>query len=275
MTQAPYYEVKETLLQAQGVNLTLGGRLILRDVDIEIKNIHRPGLSQGQVTALLGPSGMGKTQLLRILSGLNIPDSGTVTMGDGTPVRAGTVGVVAQNYPLLPHRKVLSNVMVAGKQAGLRGGELEEQSTELLRRFGLADHMDKYPGQLSGGQRQRVAIAQQFACSDKVVFMDEPFSGLDPIAVDSVCDFIHEISLQDELRSLVVVTHDLESAIRVADTLWMLGRDSDAAGNKIAGARVVQSINLIEEGLAWRKGIESTPEFFDMTRRVKELFATL
>jgi ABC-type Fe3+/spermidine/putrescine transport system ATPase subunit len=83
LAASAFYELRETLLKTEGVNLWLGGRHILRDVEIELKNIHRPGVSQGQIVGLLGPSGIGKTQLFRILAGLNKPDSGTVSCCSG------------------------------------------------------------------------------------------------------------------------------------------------------------------------------------------------
>ncbi len=159
------YEKTHTLLKVSGVNLDLGGRKILRDVNLEIKDIVRPGMTQGQIVGLLGPSGMGKTQLFRILSGLNVPDSGTVDMGNPlTPVQAGRVGVVAQDYPLFHNRTVMSNLVLASKQAGRT--QPEEDSKKMLDRFDLGEHGDKFPAQLSGGQRQRVAIAQQLLCSE-------------------------------------------------------------------------------------------------------------
>ena len=113
MTPAPY-EFKETLLRAADVSLTLGGNRILRDVNLEIKNIVRPGLNQGQVVGLLGPSGIGKTRLFRILAGMDAPDTGSVLItAEGRPVERGMVGVVAQNYPLFAHRSVLGNLLVA------------------------------------------------------------------------------------------------------------------------------------------------------------------
>lgn len=275
MATSAYYEYKETLLRVENVNLNLGGRPILRDVNLELKNIHRPGMSQGQVVGLLGPSGMGKTQLFRILSGLNVPDSGAVFLSDGKPVKQGQVGVIAQSYPLLGHRTIEGNLMVAAKQAGINPSEAGGRIKSILERFHIADQGAKYPVQLSGGQRQRVAIAQQFLCSDDLLLMDEPFSGLDPIALDAICDFIAEIAQTNETKSYVVVTHDIESAVRVCDTLWLLGRERDASGAPIPGANIRHTLNLIEEGLAWRKGIDATPEFHRMVVRVKELFHTL
>jgi NitT/TauT family transport system ATP-binding protein len=273
---APNVEYKETLLKVSGVSLTLGGSVVLRDVNLEIRDVVRRGLTQGQVVGLLGPSGIGKTCLFRILAGLDAPDTGTVLIGkEARPVERGMVGVVAQNYPLFTHRTVIGNLLVAGRQGGLTGAQTQEKAGTLLQRFGLAEHARKYPVQLSGGQRQRVAIAQQFMCSEHFLLMDEPFSGLDLVAVENVCDSICELAGLDELRTFIVVTHDISSALEVADTIWLLGRDRDAEGQIIPGARVQATYNLVERGLAWRKGVSTTPEFVELVREIREVFPRL
>jgi NitT/TauT family transport system ATP-binding protein len=276
MAATAYYEVRECLLKGENISLTLGGKLILRDVNLEIKNIVRPGLQQGQVVALLGPSGIGKTRLFRILAGLDEPDTGHVFVGDPLkPVKKGEVGVVAQHYPLFRHRSVISNLIVAGKQSGCSGPEAKERAMKLLTEFDLAEHADKYPAQLSGGQRQRVAIAQQFMCSEYFLLMDEPFSGLDLNAIERVIKMITTIAGSDDLKTFVIVTHDITAALEVADTVWVLGRDRDADGNIIPGARIQKSYNLIELGLAWREGITEDPAFIDLMKEIRAIYPSL
>jgi NitT/TauT family transport system ATP-binding protein len=272
----PIYEYRKTLLKVEKVDVTLGGSPILRDVNLEVRDVYRPNCVTGQVVGLLGPSGIGKTTLFRVLAGLSKPDSGSVRIGEeGVPVERGMVGVVAQSYPLFAHRTVLGNLTVAAKQAGLSSAEARKKALEILDRFGLSDRAGHYPAQLSGGQRQRVAIAQQFLCSEHFLLLDEPFSGLDLIAKEKVVELLVEVANLHELNVVIVVTHDIPAALEVADTLWLMGRDRDAQGNIVPGARVVATYDLAERDLCWRKGLALTSEFADLVREIRARFPSL
>ena len=251
-------------------------RPILEGVTGHIDNIQREGLQQGQVVCLLGPSGIGKSQLFRCIAGLQRPTSGSIRLnGSDREVEPGEVGVVAQNYPLFNHRTVWGNLMVAALRHGRRPDEARDASLALLEKFGLVDCATRHPMMLSGGQRQRIAIAQQLLCSSHFLLMDEPFSGLDPLAKTTVCETIIDVSTSHELNTIIVVTHDIESAIRISDTLWLLGRNRDASGQIVDGASIQQVHDLAAMGLAWDPDIESRPQFRDLAAQLKSRFATL
>jgi polar amino acid transport system ATP-binding protein/sulfate transport system ATP-binding protein len=272
---ATTYELKETLLTLSDVCLKLGNRPILSEVSAEVRNVVRPGMLQGQVVAVLGPSGVGKTQLLRLLAGLGVPDRGRVLVGPKQePVVRGAVGVVGQSYPLFEHRTLLSNLVLAARLAGLDARQAREKSCGMLARFGLEPQASAYPVTLSGGQRQRAAIAQQLMQPKPLLLMDEPFSGLDPVMAREVCRLVNEVALKDEELTIIIVTHDIGAALAVADTLWLLGRVRDERGAE-RGARIVHALDLMQRGLAWHPDVTHAPGFDETKREVEARFVTL
>ncbi len=273
---APFpYRIGERLVTIDRVSVAHGAP-VLSGVSEAIDDLIRDGVTQGQVVCLLGPSGIGKTQLFRCIAGLQMPDSGGVYLnGKRTPVAPGEVGVVAQDYPLLPHRTVRGNLMVAARRKINNDKDAQARCLELLAEFELDDKALAYPAALSGGQRQRAAIAQQLLCSAHFLLMDEPFSGLDPRAKAMVCKTILKIATLDELNTIIVVTHDIDASIAIADTIWLLGREFDANGRTLAGASIRYKYDLIARGLAWHEGIEDTAEFHALSRELKQRFAEL
>ena len=270
------YQKGQTILKVENVSLNLDGNQILKDVNVEIKDITRPNVTTGQIVGFLGPSGIGKTKLFEILSGLLAPTSGSVLIGDPlTPVQAGMVGVVQQNYPLFNHRTIEGNLMVAAKKQFSKDPECKDRLNMMLDRFGLKDKARMYPSQLSGGQRQRIAIAQQMLCSKHFLLLDEPFSGLDINMLEEVQEMIAEIANAHELNTVIIVSHDIISTAAISDTLWVMGRDRDAKNNIIPGSKIKHTYDLIERDLCWEKDILNKPDFQDLIKEVRGLFHTL
>ena len=286
------YEIGEVLLRATGISKAYGDNQVLKGLNVEIPDVIRPDMEQGQVVAILGPSGCGKTTLFKILAGLIEPDEGDVLVGVDveressdseqedeiehilTPVVPGSVGVVYQSYPLFDHRRVRGNMLLGAQgNPDLEPKDYEPRMMELLERFGVAGQLNHFPGQLSGGQRQRVAIAQQLICGSTIILMDEPFSGLDALAKRRVCELLVETTNMGEHRTVVVISHDIPSALRVADTVWLMGRDFD--GDKpIPGARIVEQINLMDS-IAWRPDNHLMPEFTELVHQIEARYERL
>jgi ABC-type nitrate/sulfonate/bicarbonate transport system ATPase subunit len=266
-TAAKAHTLGERLLTIDNVCVAYD-KPVLQNVSASIHNIQRKDVQQGQVVCLLGPSGVGKTQLFRCIAGLQRPNSGSVKL-------YGKDGEVAQHYPLFNHRTVLGNLMVAAAKSSKSDKEARDKSIAMLEEFHLADKAHAYPLALSGGQRQRIAIAQQLLCSSYFMLMDEPFSGLDPLAKDRVCETILRVATTHELNTNIVITHDIDCAITIADTLWILGREMDAQGAPVPGASIKEVYNLAEMGLAWDPDIQSKPEFFKLSTHLKRQFNSL
>jgi len=273
MTTSHQYTRHGRLLTVENLAVKYGPKVILRNINLHIDNVTRPGMSQGQVVSLLGPSGIGKTQLFRCLAGLQQPTEGKVSLnGDSKPVVAGAVGVVFQNYPLMEHRTIMSNLQLAARELGAKA---KDAIGAYLDKFALADKAKLYPSQLSGGQRQRVSIIQQLLCSEHFILMDEPFSGLDILNKRKIMDLILQVSTMHEDNTIIITTHDIDTAVAISDTIWLLGREKDASGNQLPGAIVVKELDLIERDLAWTPDVEHHPNFAPTVRELKDTFASL
>lgn len=210
------------MLRLENVNKTFGDNLALKDITTTFEN--------NQTTVLVGPSGSGKSTMLRSLNLLEMPESGKyyfddleldfkkgISKKEILEVRRETE-MVFQNYNLFPHLTVLKNI-IEGPVHVLK--EDKESATkrayELLKKVGLADKADAYPQQLSGGQAQRVAIARSLAMNPRYILLDEPTSALDPELELEVLKVL--LQLAKEKQSLIIVTHNLAFAQKVADKI--------------------------------------------------------
>jgi iron(III) transport system ATP-binding protein len=196
-----------------------GDLVAVRDVSLDI--------APGEIICLLGPSGCGKTTLLRIVCGLEAPDSGRVLIdgremsGPGTFVQpeARGVGLMFQDFALFPHMSILENVAF-GLQAMERKTALAEARVA-LERMGLAAYAEAYPHMLSGGQQQRVALARAVVPRPRVMMMDEPFSGLDPRLRASMREETLAI-LRETRTTCIIVTHEAEEAMLLGDRIAIM-----------------------------------------------------
>ncbi len=203
-------------LEINNITKSYGGHAALSGVTLSIQKM--------STVALMGPSGGGKSTLLRIIAGLEIPDSGDFSL-DGNQVQTGEeyllpyrrqIGVVFQAFNLFPHLTALQNISLPlEKVHGYSPDEAATYSLQLLSRFQLAGHALKTPAQLSGGQKQRVAIARAVAIRPRLLLFDEPTSALDPEMTVEVLDLISE--LRSEGRPILIVTHEIGFARKVAD----------------------------------------------------------
>ena len=177
-------------------------------------------ISTGELICLVGPSGGGKTTLLRCISGLETYESGEILLDNqATDTKRDKIGVVFQEYNLFPHMTVLENLLLAPKiKSSQSESQLTKQAEELLEQIDLMEQINRYPYELSGGQKQRVAIARALMLTPDVICYDEPTSALDPQLRDSVGQTL--LKLKEKGMTQIVVTHDHAFAETIADKIY-------------------------------------------------------
>jgi sulfate transport system ATP-binding protein len=204
-------------IEATGITKRFGDFVALQDVDLTV--------ASGQLTALLGPSGGGKSTLLRIIGGLEEPDAGQVSIDGreitGVPAQRRNVGFVFQHYAAFKHLSVYRNVAFGLEIRKRPKDEIRKRVHELLELVHLEQFADRLPAQLSGGQRQRMALARALAVEPSVLLLDEPFGALDAKVRRELRDWLRR--LHDEVHvTTVFVTHDQEEALEVSDEIVVI-----------------------------------------------------
>jgi polar amino acid transport system ATP-binding protein len=190
------------MLTVKNLSKSFDGQKVIDDVSFT--------LGKRETLVVVGPSGEGKTTLLRLLSGLETPDSGTIS--------GGSVGLVFQDFNLFPQYTVLENLTLAPQILN----EKSRSAKRLLKQLGLSDKANSYPAGLSGGEKQRAAIARALMLKPDVLCLDEPTSALDPSLTNEVARIINNLKKQQ--TKMIIVTHDMDFCARVADRIAMMNK---------------------------------------------------
>ncbi len=205
---------KMKVLEGKNITKSYDGTAIIEDVSLYV--------NEGEIVALLGVSGVGKSTLFNIMSGLETPDEGDVYLeGKCITGSAGHIGYMQQNDLLLPFKTIIKNVMIPLSLSGVNKKEAYERAFSQLSEFGLSQYKDMYPDELSGGMRQRVSLARTFLYGKRVMLMDEPFSALDAITRRDMQTWFKEKAKEKNIASLLI-THDIDEALLLADRIYVL-----------------------------------------------------
>ena len=272
------YTKTDILLSCNNVGLsfidkkTKQKKVILADINFQIRNIVCPDRITGQVISLVGKSGVGKSQLIRMLSGLythNAEKTGEILINHNnqlTPVKDGDMGIVFQDYYMPEWLKIRDMLILsANKNTNFKSDKkfINEAVDSYLNEFELTEHKDKYPIQLSGGQKQRACIIMQLLNGSNFLLMDEPFSGLDPIMIDKTTSLLSKV-----LKTLIIVSHDLVNCAAISDTIFVL---SNQGREENTGSSIIREIDLLARGLAYNPDIKRMSGFHDTIEEVKML----
>ena len=211
------------MLKIRGLKKSFGNNTVLKGVDLDIM--------EGEILVIVGPSGGGKTTLLRVITGLETCEEGTIEIAGDVLCKDGkyadkksinairkNIGLVFQGFNLYPHKSVLENIIEAPiRVLGEKKESAIENAIEILTFLGLADKAKNYPCELSGGQKQRVAIGRALALNPKLMCFDEPTSALDPSLTKDVATLIKSLSKKG--MSMLIITHDMEFAKLVSNKI--------------------------------------------------------
>lgn len=211
------------MIEIKNLNKSYGDLRVLNDISVDIK--------KGEVIAIIGPSGGGKSTFLRCINRLEEPDSGHIKINgedilnkksDINKIRQ-KVSMVFQHFNLFANKNVLQNLTLAPIKAGILDKEsAEKRADELLKSVGLSDKKFAYPHKLSGGQKQRIAIARSLAMEPEVILFDEPTSALDPEMIGEVLDIMKDVAAKG--ITMLVVTHEMGFARNVANRIFFMDK---------------------------------------------------
>jgi len=253
------YNTENTLLYVENLSVAYGDKTVIKDINFVEKDVVRDGAVTGQVIAFVGRSGRGKSTLFRALTGLVKPTSGKVLIADtdtgedndAKVVHEGDIGFVDQKYTLFRNKTVSQALLFALRNKEMTKEAKESKIAEYLKIWGLEKVKDQYPNELSGGQRQRTAIIEQIFCSGHYMVLDEPFSGLDVGNIQDVKNAFKLMTASHEFNTIIYSTHDIELAVELADSIYVIGYPT-IEGEHADYGTIVKHIDMKERGLAWK-----------------------
>ncbi len=212
-----FTENKQIAASIRNVSKKFGEAVVLEDINFDV--------NEGESLVLLGASGSGKTTILRVIAGLEKPDSGEIILHNkdvtNLPARERGVGVIFQSYALFPKMNVEQNIGYGLRLRGAAKGDIRKKTDELIELVRLQEHRKKFPSQLSGGQQQRVAIARTLAYNPEVLLLDEPFSALDAQIRQRLRGEIRTLLKKIKVPA-IFITHDQEEALELGDRIAVL-----------------------------------------------------
>lgn len=241
---------ENNILVAENISKSFDNNLIINNINIRLGN--------REIVSLLGQSGVGKSTLFNILSGIYLPDSGKVYLkGNDITGRPGKISYMLQKDLLLPYKTVLDNTALPLIIKGMKKKDARSNASELFAEFGLDGCEKKYPSQLSGGMRQRAALLRTYLASDGIALLDEPFSALDTLTKSAMHKWYLDIMSKIDLAT-VFITHDIDEAILLSDRVYiMTGKPGEITSEIVINCNKPrpEDFNLSEEFLAYKRMI--------------------